>query len=690
MSRVPALARVYVTLIGLIYETEVTHVTHGKAVVGSRKPLVRRAPRMSMPVTAALIATSLGMGISLAANPAQANEPPANFTLVGAGFGHGVGMSQWGARSMAVAGMDAGSIVTYYYQGTSVAPVPDTMEISVNIEYRKALIEMQSEALDPSGGGLEVAVNGAVIQGTPADEFRFQRLNGQVEVVKITGGESTVIGVGPSATARPIGPTVVHVVNKGSDLSRPGSRFRYGYVEVTPYTSGGKTSLNAVNKLRLHEEYLYGIAEVPSSWPGAALQAQVLAARTYALAKINSGIRASCNCHLDDGNGPYSDQTFVGWSKQSGAQGENWVNAVNATHVSPEAGLAILYDGQPIKAFYSASNGGASQASADAWGGVLPYAVSVPDPYSLDPANPESSWTRTITQAQAAQAFGVAAVTSMAITERQVSGAVKRITATLPDGSTVVKSGTAILAALKLKSTYLKTIDGNEGVPLAVAALPAQPDQPAVAPIPANARTVTLTTADRADLPAGKPFTVSAKVSPAAKGLRVWLQQQVNSEWQTISKKKTKAKGKVTFTVKEAWPPATTQLYRVVSTLKAEIVGASPDLTLGVVPSVKPRQVSLLSLPTVSVKEGKKVLIKAKVRPAKEGLTVWRQVLVSGDVETGEWKTVQTKKTKKNGKVLFLIKKAKPAGAVYTYRLLVVDDRQAAGVSPIISLEVRG
>jgi hypothetical protein len=78
------------------------------------------------------------------------------------------------------------------------------------------------------------------------------------------------------------------------------------------------------------------------------------------------------------------------------------------------------------------------------------------------------------------------------------------------------------------------------------------------------------------------------------------------------------------------------------------------------------------------------------VRPAKKGLTVWRQVLVSGDVETGEWRTVQIKKTKKNGKVSFLIKKAKPAGAVYTYRLLVVDNRQAAGVSPIISLEVRG
>ncbi len=618
-------------------------------------------------------------------SPADPCAPPESFTLSGAGYGHGVGLSQWGARAMAASGMDAASIVTYYYQGTAVTPVQDDMEISVNLEYQKARIDMQSEALDGSGGALEVAVGGAVVQGTPADVFQFQRSGALVRVVKIAGGAETVIGEGPNATARPLGPTLVHVVNKGSSLSSPGSRFRYGYIEVTPVTSGGKTSLNAVNKLRLHEEYLYGIAEVPSSWPDAALQAQAMAARTYALSKINDGIRASCNCHLDDGYGPFQDQTFVGWSKQSGAQGDRWVNAVNATLASPNAGLAILHNGQPIKAFYSASNGGASQASADVWGGALPYTVTVADPYSLDPTNPDSSWTKTLSQAEVSQAFGVGGVWALNITERFASGAVKTIAATLADGTVVTKTGGQMRSALGLKSSFVNAIDGNVGVPVAA------PEQPVVAPpVTASERSVVIATQNKADQPAGKPFTVKATVQPAKKGLQTWLQQQVNGEWSTIAKKKTKKRGKVTYRVKEAWPPSTTQLYRIVTTKKKNIVGASPELSIGVVPSVKPRTVSLVSAQTVSVAAGKPVTLTAIVRPKKKGLTVWRQVLVSGDPETGEWKTVDVKKTKKKGRVVFRIKKAKPAGATYTYRLLVVDDRQAAGVSPVVTVTVTG
>jgi hypothetical protein len=90
----------------------------------------------------------------------------------------------------------------------------------------------------------------------------------------------------------------------------------------------------------------------------------------------------------------------------------------------------------------------------------------------------------------------------------------------------------------------------------------------------------------------------------------------------------------------------------------------------------------------VTKKEGKSFTISAKMRPGKKGLTVWRQVLVSGDPETGEWRTVGTTKTKAGGKISFTVKKATPAGTNYLYRLVVVDDRQAAGVSPLIAVNV--
>lgn len=623
--------------------------------------------------------------LATADSPPDPCAPPETFTLTGAGFGHGVGMSQWGARAMAASGMDASSIVRYYYQNTEVAAVQDDMEIAVNIEYQKARIDMKSEALDASGGALEISVGGVVVQGAPSDRFQFERASGQVRVIKISGGGQSVVGEGPTATARPLGSTLVHVINKGGSFASPGNRFRYGFIEVTPVTAGGKPLLNAVNKLRLHEEYLYGIAEVPSSWPDSALQAQVIAARTYALSKIGEGIRASCNCHLDDGYGPFTDQTFVGWSKQSGPQGDRWVNAVNATLATPNTGLAILQNGRPIKAFYSASNGGASQASADVWGGSLSYAVSVPDPYSLDPTNPDSSWTKTLTQAEVSRAFGVNGVWALNITERHVSGAVKTIAATLADNTIVTRTGGQMRTAFALKSTFVNSVDGNVGVPVATPTPPAVPPTP---PATASERSVVLATQSKSDQPAGKPFTVKARVEPAKKGLNTWLQQQVAGEWKTIAKKKTLKGGKVTYRVKEAWPPSSTQMYRIVTTKKKNIVGASTELSVGVIPSVKQRAVSLVSPQTVAVNVGKAMTIKAIVRPKKKGLTVWRQVLVSGDPATGEWKTAQVKKTAKNGRVSFRIKKAKPAGATYTYRLLVVDNRQAAGVSPLITVTV--
>jgi hypothetical protein len=120
-------------------------------------------------------------------------------------------------------------------------------------------------------------------------------------------------------------------------------------------------------------------------------------------------------------------------------------------------------------------------------------------------------------------------------------------------------------------------------------------------------------------------------------------------------------------------------------------VGASEELAIGVVPSVKSRTVFLNSPANVSKADGKRVIIKAKMRPKKKGLKVWGQVLVSGDPETGEWRTIRKTRTKAKGKIVFKVKKKEvpPVGVTYIYRLLVVDDRQAAGVSPLVTVTVR-
>ena len=424
----------------------------------------------------ALVASTLGASLATA-NP---TSPPASFTLAGAGFGHGVGMSQYGALAMAKAGMDASSIVTHYYQGTNVTPVPDDMAVRVNLEFKKKHIRMRGEAVE-GDGTLQANLAGTIVTAAPGESYSFTGDAGAVVAAKVVGGVRQELGIFPSVSLTWSG--VANVVAKNGSFDSAGHRYRYGTIEILPTSDPSRTVLNVVNSLRLHEEYLYGISEVSSSWPDAALQAQVLAARTYALSAIAAGPRKACDCHVDDGRGPYSDQVFSGWSKQSGAMGERWVAAVNATHVSPTTGMAILYEGQPIRAFYSSSSGGATQASVDQWGGDLPYVRSVADPWSLSEDNPNRSWTVTVDQPRMAQAFAAAAVQQVDVIARDPSGVAKTVQATLVDGTTVTKSGNQVRNALGLKSSYINAIDGRAGVPISVPQAPPAQTPPTQAPV---------------------------------------------------------------------------------------------------------------------------------------------------------------------------------------------------------------
>ncbi len=109
--------------------------------------------------------------------------------------------------------------------------------------------------------------------------------------------------------------------------------------------------LAVVNHLSL-EEYVRGIDEVPPSWPAAALQAQAIAARTYAAhkalaaeprwRKVGADICATSTC-----------QVYRGLDAEKRAQGHGWLPAVEAT-----AGRALLEGGRPIMASYSSTANG--------------------------------------------------------------------------------------------------------------------------------------------------------------------------------------------------------------------------------------------------------------------------------------------------------------------------------------------
>ena len=526
-------------------------------------------------------------------SPADPCAPPTEFTLTGAGWGHGVGMSQWGAYGMAKAGFDATGIVTHYYTGTTVTPVQDDMEARINLLYRVPSAKMRAEALDPSGGAIEVTVGPTVTVGGPLDEFRFAVKDAGVSVKRVAGGQTVDLGTAPSVSVRWAGtrnpgtaaggPTLLNVVG-GTSLDSAGHRYRFGSVDIAPVSTSSGLRLNVVNSVRIHDEYLYGISEVSSSWPVAALQAQVLAARTYALSKVARPVRTDCGCHMDDGGGPFYDQTFTGWLKVSSAKGDRWQKAVDDTRASDTAGLAILYDGKPISAFYHSSSGGATQSVQDVWGGTLPYAVSVPDPWMQTEDNPNRSWSVVVPQAKMAKAFGVGQVWKVDITERYVSGAVKTATATLSDGTTVSRSGSALQSAFGLKSKYVTSVGGNGG---AAAPVPAPAPGPAPAPAPAPApstvkqRTVSLLSAPAITVSSGGTYKVVGVVRPAKAKLKAWRQKNVNGEWVTVDKDRTSAKGRYRFVVKRAKPSAA-GTYRVLVVRKGAVVGVSAEFTVAV------------------------------------------------------------------------------------------------------------
>ena len=402
---------------------------------------------------------------------AVASDLPSRFEFRGSGYGHGVGMSQFGAYGQALEGKPASEIVSYYYPGTTVEAVDDSQFVRVNIADKVSAVSFTPEAVAGVAAPLRIysgeltpevpAVDQAIAEVSPGSELVFSTLGGTL----IT---SIVDGVTKQATSLPSGQ--IWTLRWSGTLAYPGEvnvvkmrqgsvirRYKYGQIQVKfipPVTPAIQGSIIATTTLRIHSEYLRGIGEVPSSWPSAALQAQVIAARSFAIVKSNT-YRKGCDCNLYSS---VQDQNFVGYSKESEpVYGQKWVDAIAATEPEPGKGLAVTYKGKVISTFYASSTGGTTQDVAEVWGTSIPYLVPVPDPWSLDPIiNPTfSSWTRQVSQADLAKAFGLPDVVRYEITARTKAGGVKAIVAYSANGKSAELTGEVFRSRTKLPSTWI-------------------------------------------------------------------------------------------------------------------------------------------------------------------------------------------------------------------------------------------
>jgi SpoIID/LytB domain protein len=235
-------------------------------------------------------------------------------------------------------------------------------------------------------------------------------------------------------------------------------KYRYGQIQLKSVrTKDGKYFIEATNSLRLHDEYLYGIGEVPSSWPAAALQAQAIASRTYALSKTGT-IKSACDCNL---YGSISDQSFIGYAKESEPlYGKFWREAVDATMSSDSTGLVITMQGQPINAYFSSSSGGQTESALNAWGSERLYALSVPDSASADIVlNPRyAQWDRTVSQEVVALAFLLPDVVTVEIVSRNSTGTVGMIKGISSAGVEVLLRGETFRSRTKIPSAWFELV----------------------------------------------------------------------------------------------------------------------------------------------------------------------------------------------------------------------------------------
>jgi SpoIID/LytB domain protein len=372
-------------------------------------------------------------------------QAPAKFSFTGSGYGHGVGMSQIGAKARALAGESATAILQYYYKDVLVTPVVDSHTIRVNIgnalkEFsvagtnRRTVVQLFDGDLPLNSPAVPVLSVGV------KQRIDFFVEDKSISVGTLKSKALTIRWVGPSPT--------ISVTQSGSR-----DRYRYGQIQVKIV----KGLMEVTTSLSLHDEYLWGISEVPSTWPAAVLEAQAIAARSYALSKIAT-IKPSCDCHVYS---HVADQNFVGFSKEAEPRvGKLWKAAVVRTNVDTFTSLAILSQGKPIQAFYSSSSGGATQTTLDAWGTATAYTQSVPDSASVEVKNNPrfANWSASADQSVVARAFLLPDIITLEIMSRNTAGAVTYIKGTSSNGSTKLLRGDTFRSRVKIPSPYFTLV----------------------------------------------------------------------------------------------------------------------------------------------------------------------------------------------------------------------------------------
>jgi stage II sporulation protein D len=345
---------------------------------------------------------------------AEAKGPSgAEVVVRGHGWGHGMGMSQYGAQGAARLGCDYKTILTTYYRGTSVVTraMDDAVRLSLDSGLRATLTAEQG-AVTWRGAAGATATQPEGITWSVARAVRADR-NGSA-LLDSAGGVRLWVPSGTALVAPHARRTVRLRSYHTSSWPAVDLRLRQGTLRVTRDGSqlvvteriAGDSTHTAVQK------YLWGLGEVPVSWPAQALRTQVVAARTFLSSKHDSA------AGLYKIGITTSDQVYRGADGEDNdaRYGAGWKAAVTAT----KGALVVDGDGRIVTTMYSSSMGGHTENRAYVYGsqGGYGYLTGVDDSrWDAASDNPYRSWAKGYSRVEFARLLGFSSVSSVSVGE---------------------------------------------------------------------------------------------------------------------------------------------------------------------------------------------------------------------------------------------------------------------------------
>ena len=339
----------------------------------------------------------------------QTSQPPVlTLSVTGRGWGHGIGMSQWGAYGFALRGATYEQILAHYYPGTELGKAGGTT-------MRVLLVEGAATVTVGSDAVFTLKDAGGATRELEPGRYKLGR----------------ALKIGAETFAPPL-----RLTAKGPPLIVNGARYR-GTVTV----SVEKGKVNAINSVGL-EAYLLGVVprEVPRTWPVEALKAQAVAARSYALATRKP-------------SGPFDVYADVRSQVYAGLDAEA---VETSAAVQATAGQVLLFGGKVATTYFFSTSGGKTVDISEAWGSPpVPYLASVEDPY--DDASPHHTWGPVaVGSKQLRTALKLRSAPVDARVTLGPSGRASQLVLTLADGGEVAVPAATARSALGLRSTWFR------------------------------------------------------------------------------------------------------------------------------------------------------------------------------------------------------------------------------------------